>query len=510
MMNGHEKSDLSIVAKKLANEAGRPAEEPMERRVGAKGNADQTDTIRPQRRASVSIGLDRVRQVARAEKGVRFTALLHHLDVDLLRWSYYQLNRKSAVGVDGVTWAEYGEGLEARLSDLHGRVHRGAYRAQPSRRHYIPKPDGRQRALGIAALEDKIVQRAVVEILNAIYEEDFLGFSYGSRPGKSQHDALDALVVAIETRPVNWILDADIRSFYDTVDHDWLLRFLERRIGDRRILRLILKWLKVGVEEDGIRTPAGKGTPQGAVLSPALANVFLHYVFDLWTLEWRKHHAQGNVIVVRYVDDTVVGFEHRANADRFMADLKERMTEHALALHPDKTRLIEFGRQAASNRAVRGLGKPETFDFLGFTHICGRTRKGRFQVRRRSRRDRMRAKLQAVKEELRRRKHTPVVEQGKWLASVVLGYFRYHGVPNNWSALAAFRHHITDLWHHVLRRRGDKRKVTEAGIRRLAERYLPRPRICHPWPNQRFARQYPRWEPYARIGHVRICAGGAQ
>jgi RNA-directed DNA polymerase len=496
-MNGQEKSGPSIVARNPANKAGQPGAEPGERREGAKGNAEQATTYRTPSRAGVSPGLDRVRQAARAGKETRFTALLHHLDVDRLRWAYHQLKRDAAVGVDGVTWAEYGEGLEARLTDLHGRVHRGAYRAQPSRRHYIPKPDGRQRPLGIAALEDKIVQRAAVEILNAIYEEDFLGFSYGFRPGRGQHDALDALVVAIETRKVNWILDADIRSFFDTVSHDWLLRFLERRIGDRRILRLIRKWLKVGVLEDGVRTPAAMGTPQGAVISPTLANVYLHYVLDLWVQEWRRRHARGEVIIVRYADDTVMGFEHRTDAARFLADLEKRVAEHALALHPDKTRLIEFGRFAAANRKAHGLGKPETFDFLGFTHICGRTRTGRFQVRRRSRRDRMRAKLQAVKEELRRRMHASVAEQGQWLASVVRGYFQYHGVPNNGGALAAFRYHVIGLWRGVLRQRSDKDQTTWDRINRLAAWWLPRPCISHPWPNQRFAVTHPRWEPYA-------------
>ena len=509
-MNEPEKSDPFIVARNPANKAGQPGAEQGERRAGAKGNADQADTYRTPSRAGVSPGLDRVRQAARAGNETRFTALLHHLDVDLLRWAYHQLKRDAAVGVDEMTWAAYGDGLEARLTELHGRVHRGAYRAQPSRRHYIPKPDGRQRPLGIAALEDKIVQRALVEVLNAIYEEDFLGFSYGFRPRRGQHDALDALVVAIETRKVNWILDADIRSFFDTVSHDWLLRFLERRIGDRRVLRLIRKWLTVGVLENGVRTPAAMGTPQGAVISPLLANVYLHYVLDLWVKEWRMGHARGEVIVVRYADDTIMGFEHRTEAIRFLADLEKRMAEYALALHPDKTRLIEFGRFAAAKRKAGGLGKPETFDFLGFTHICGRTRKGRFQVRRRSRRDRRRAKLQAIKEELRRRMHAPVAEQGKWLASVVRGYFQYHGVPNNGAALAAFRHHVIDLWRGVLRRRSDKDQTTWDRINHLAAWWLPRPRICHPWPNRRFAVTHPRWEPYAGKPHVRFCAGGTQ
>lgn len=422
-----------------------------------------------------------------------------------------RLKRDAAAGVDGVTWDEYGEGLESRLAVLHHQVHSGAYRAQPSRRHLIPKPDGRMRPLAIAALEDKIVQRAVVDILNAIYEEDFLGFSYGFRPGRGQHDALDALSVAITTRKVNWVLDADIQSFFDTFSHEWMIRFLEHRIGDRRILRLILKWLKAGVMEDGKRVPATKGTPQGAVISPLLANVYLHYVFDLWAHQWRNRHAHGDVAIIRYADDTVVAFEHRADAERFLADLDERMAEFALTLHPDKTRLTEFGRRAAADRSARGLGKPETFDFLGFTHICGKSRKsGGFQLRRKSRRKRMRAKLAEIKEELRRRRHVAVAEQGKWLGQVVRGFFAYHAVPLNYASLSAFRHHVVDLWRRSLKRRSQKDRTTWKRIARLADRYLPRARITHPWPNQRFLAKHPRWEPYARIGPVRFCAGGGQ
>jgi group II intron reverse transcriptase/maturase len=363
----------------------------------------------------VSPGLARVRQAAKERSKERFTALLHHVDEELLRWSYEQLEKDAAAGVDGLTWADYGEGLQARLADLHGRVHRGSYRAQPSRRQYIPKPDGRQRPLGIAAVEDKIVQRAVVEVLNAIYEEDFLGISYGFRPGRSQHDALDALAVGIERTAVSFIVDADIASFFDTVDHEWMIRFVEHRIGDTRIVRLIRKWLKAGVMEDGEVKASEVGTPQGAVISPLLANIYLHYVFDQWATQWRQRHARGNVTIVRYADDIVVGFAYRSDAERFRAAMRDRLGQFGLTLHPVKTRLIEFGRFAAANREQRGVGKPESFDFLGFTHICARTRKGRFFVKRKSRRDRMRAKLVAIKEELRRRRHEAVDAVGRWL-----------------------------------------------------------------------------------------------
>jgi RNA-directed DNA polymerase len=359
-------------------------------------------------------GLERIRQAARERQEERFTNLLTHLDLDLLRFAYKALKRDAAPGVDGVTWREYAEGLEERLADLKDRVHSGRYRAQPSRRRFIPKPDGRMRPLGIAALEDKIVQRALVEVLNAIYQEDFLGFSYGFRPGRGQHDALDALAVAIGECRVNWVLDADIRAFFDSIDHAWLMRFLEHRIGDTRVLRLIRKWLTVGVvDETGKRQPATVGSPQGAVASPLLANVYLHYVYDLWVRQWRQRHATGTMVVVRYADDTVVGFEHRADAERFLADLRERLAQFALELHADKTRLIEFGRRASADRAKRGAGKPDTFDFLGFTHICGRSRRGGFQLRRQTRRKRTQAKLKEIKEELRRRWHQSIPEQGQ-------------------------------------------------------------------------------------------------
>jgi RNA-directed DNA polymerase len=510
MTNGREKSDPGIVARKPANEGGRPPEEPVERRPGAEGNAGERGTCRTPGRESVSLGLDRVRQAARERKKERLTALLHHVDVALLRAAYGWLRKEAAAGVDGVTWREYGEGLERRLRDLHDRLHRGAYRALPSRRVYIPKADGRQRPLGIAALEDKIVQRAMVEVLNAIYEEDFLGFSYGFRPGRGQHDALDALAVGITARRVSWVLDADIAGFFDTVSHERLVAFVEHRVGDRRIVRLIGKWLKAGVMEDGVVRPGEIGTPQGAVISPLLANIYLHYVFDLWAERWRRRAARGDVIMVRYADDIVIGFEHRAEAERFQAALRERMAAFGLTLHPQKTRLVEFGRDAARDRQARGLGKPETFNFLGFTHICGRSRRGGFQLKRKSRRDRMRAKLRAVKEELRRRMHEKVDEQGRWLGQVVRGFFAYHAVPTNLRALEAFRHHVSTLWHRTLRRRSHKDATKVQRIVALCDRWLPKARILHPWPDRRFAANHPRWEPDARMGLVRFCAGGAQ
>jgi group II intron reverse transcriptase/maturase len=505
-----EKSDAAIVAVKQANAGVQPPGEPVEPRAAAEGNAVEDGMLRTQRRAGMSHGLDRVRQAARLDSKMRFTALLHHVTLELLRDAYSWLKRDAAPGVDGVTWHDYGEALEANLRDLHGRVQRGGYRAQPSRRQYIPKPDGRRRPLGIAALEDKIVQRALVEVLNAIYEEDFLGFSYGFRPGRSQHDALDALAVGIDRARVNWILDADIAGFFDAVSHDWLIRFVEHRIGDRRVLRLIRKWLKAGVTEDGETVATETGTPQGAVISPLLANVYLHYVFDLWAERWRQRQAQGNVIMVRYADDIVVGFEHQADATRFLAELHTRIGQFALTLHPGKTRLIEFGRHAAANRERRGLGKPETFNFLGFTHICGKSRRGAFQLRRKTRRDRMRAKLAAIKLELKRRLHAPIREQGGWLRQVVAGHLAYHAVPTNSAALSAFRFHVSQLWLRALRRRSQRATLEWRRMAQLEAQWLPKPRILHPWPDVRFAVKHPRWEPDALIGPVRFCAGGAQ
>lgn len=508
-MHGHDQSDPLAVAKKSANKIGQPKAESMEPRGGAKGKASVSTTSRVQSRTTVSPGLERLRQFVAREPQTRPTSLLHHLDVDLLRWSYLALERRAACGVDQRSWHDYGEGLEERLRDLHARVHRGAYRALPSRRQWIPKADGKMRPLGIASIEDKIVQRAVVEILNVIYEREFLGFSYGFRPGRSQHDALDALWVGISTTAVNWIVDADIRSFFDTVNHEWLMRFIEHRIGDTRILRLIRKWLKVGVLEGTMLTRSATGTPQGAVISPLLANIYLHYTFDLWVQQWRRRTARGNMIVVRYADDLVAGFEHEADARAFLNELTGRFETFDLGIHPDKTRIVEFGPRAAVSRQRRGLGKPETFTFLGFVHICGKSRSGRFLLWRKSRPDRMRAKLRSIKADLRKRMHEPLRAQAQRLRTVLMGYFNYHAVPTNFRSLATLRHRVLVLWHHTLRRRSQKDRTTLAFLGRVAATALPHPRILHPWPTTRFAVKHPRWEPSAGVPHARICAGGA-
>ena len=458
MMHGREKSDLAIVAMKPTNKAGQPAAEPVERRARAKGNADRQSTRRAQGRESVSQALGRIRQAARQRTKERFTALFHHISPALLRLAFSELKRKAAPGVDGMTWRTYEADLDQNLAALHDKVHRGAYRAQPSRRRYIPKPDGRQRPLAVTALEDKIVQRATVAVLNAIHEEDFLGFSYGFRPGRGQHDALDALDVGINSTKVNYILDADIAGFFDSVDQSWLVRFLNHRVGDPRIIRLIRKWLQAGVLEDGEVTVSDKGTGQGSVASPLLANIYLHYAFDLWADRWRRREATGNMIIVRYADDIVVGFEHEDDARRFWNAMRERLKEFSLSLHPEKTRLIAFGRHATADRARRGLGKPETFNFLGFTFIRGKSRRGKFLLMRKTRRDRMRAKLKDIKEEMRRRMHLPIPEQGTWLAQVVTGFFNYHAAPTNHRSLRAFRDHVVNLWRRSLRRRSQDRK----------------------------------------------------
>jgi RNA-directed DNA polymerase len=492
MMNGRERSDSAIVAVKPTNKAGQPVAESGEPRAGTTGNMGQQSTGRAQNRESVSQALDRVRTAARHRKKERFTTLFHHLSIDLFREAFLTLKRDAAPGVDGLTWQDYEADLERNLMDLHDRVHRGAYRALPSRRQYIPKPDGRQRPLAVAALEDKIVQKATVAVLNAIYEEDFLGFSYGFRPKRSQHDALDALVVGISSTKVNHILDCDLRTFFDTVSQEWLVRFLNHRIGDPRIIRLIQKWLKAGVLEEGVVTVSETGTGQGSVISPLLANIYLHYAFDLWAKRWRQREATGDMIIVRYADDIVVGFQHETDACRFLDMMRDRLEEFALTLHPEKTRLIEFGRYAASNRKRRGLGKPETFTFLGFTFICGTSRRGYFLIHRKSRRDRKTTKLKEIKEELRRRLHQSIPEQGQWLKQVVAGYFAYHAVPTNIEALMAFRFHVISLWGRALRRRSQKDGTTWKRILKIADDYLPKPRILHPWPNQRFAVKHPR------------------
>ena len=493
MMHEGEKSDSAIVAEKPTNNAERSVAEPVEPRAGIEGNANQQSTRRAQDRESVSQALGRIRQAAKdKKKEKKFTSLLRHVDLPMLRTAFHALARNAAPGIDGVTWEDYEKDLDRRIEELHRRVQNGAYRALPSRRRFIPKSDGSKRLLAVTALEDKIVQRAVTMVLNAIYEEDFLGFSYGFRPQRSQHFALDALIVGIDSRKVSWILDADIRSFFNEVSQEWLVRFVEHRIGDKRIVRLIQKWLTAGVLDDGIVVVEEKGTGQGAVISPLLANIYLHYVFDLWAHRWRRREAKGDVILVRYADDIVVGFQYESDAKAFWDAMRERLREFSLSLHEDKSRLIEFGRFAAQTRARRGQGKPETFDFLGFTFICGKTRAGRFLVVRKSRADRMRTKLKEIKGELRRMMHLPIAEQGKRVWQILSGWLAYHAVPTNFRALQMFRDRVTKLWKRVLSRRSQRAQITWERMRKIATEWLPRPRIRHKWPRARFAVNYPR------------------
>ena len=488
------KSDSLVLPEKRANNARLPmAAESVEERRLTKENASQSLLVRTQSRGTKSRGLLGVREIARHDKKAKFNNLLNHITPELLQASFFDLKKSAAPGIDGETWAEYADNFETRIVDLHSRIHRGTYRAKPSKRTWIPKLDGKLRPLGIAALEDKIVQQAVRVVLECIYEEDFLGFSYGFRPGRSCHRALDALSVGIQTQKVNWILDADIRGFFDNIDHQWLLKFLEHRISDRRLLRLLKKWLRAGVSEDGEWSPSTVGTPQGAVISPLFSNVFLHYVLDLWVYAWRKRHAVGEVIIVRYADDFVLGFREEIDAQRCLGALKERFAKFHLELHPEKTRRIEFGRFAAERRSKRGEGPPETFDFLGFTHISGKTRKGFFTIRRISALKKLKAKLKELKDKLKRMVHWDLAEVGSWLSSVYKGWCNYHAVPLNSVRLFQFRTAIQQNWLRVLRRRSQRaRRMTWAKFGKLCRRWLPTPKILHPYPEERFARLYPR------------------
>jgi group II intron reverse transcriptase/maturase len=495
-MHGAGESDRPIVPEKPANNGGVPAPaESVEGRGLAKENIPQSLLARPQRRNSDgspfvprSRGLWGVRQAARMDRKQKFTNLMHHLTPEFLRESFYELKKHAAPGIDDETWHDYEADSERRIDDLHRRIRHGAYRAKPSKRSYIPKMDGKLRPLGIAALEDKIVQQAARTVLECIYEQDFLGLSYGFRPRRSQHRALDALYVGIMKRKVNWIIDADIRGFFDNISHEWMMKFLEHRIADRRMLRLLKKWLRAGVSEDGEWSPTTVGTPQGAVISPLLANVFLHYVLDLWIHDWRQRHATGEVTIVRYADDFVIGFREESDARRCLDALRERMTKFGLELHPEKTRLIAFGRYAEERRAKRGEGPPETFDFLGFTHICGKTRKGAFAVHRKTARKKFQAKLMAIKEQLKRRKHADLAQVGAWLKSVYCGWCQYYAVPGNYARLQQFRDAIQGMWFRTLRRRSQRgRRLTWMKFSKLSKPWLPPPKILHPYPDARFA-----------------------
>jgi RNA-directed DNA polymerase len=487
MMDEFRQSDDGVVPEKVPNKPAVGGAEGLEGRPSVKGKTPPRaiSWTQSQTHDMTSTQL-RLRLAVRRNKEAKLTALYHHVyDLAHLREGYYSLKRSAAAGSDGETWEHYGQALERNLQDLSGRLRRGAYQATAVRRVYIPKADGRQRALGIPALEDKIVQWVTAQLFSIIWEEEFVGFSYGFRPGRSAHRALDALAVGIERKPVRWVLDADLRGYYDTISHDWLVKFLEHRIGDRRIVGLVQKWLTAGVLEQGQWTPSEEGTPQGGLISPILANIYLHYAFDQWIHQWRTRQARGDIIVVRYADDFVIGFAHRDDAERCWRELAQRLKKFNLELHPTKTRLLEFGRYAEHNRAERGLGKPETFNFLGFTHSCSWNRRHSFTVLRQTMRKRMWAKLKAIKQELRKRLHDSIPEQGQWLRSILLGHYQYYGVPMNGRALYAFRYHLCRVWKQALARRSQTGAVTWERMYRLMETWMPVPTICHPFPGER-------------------------
>lgn len=482
-----EKSDKAILPKKQPNNEGDPSAEAVEGRALPKGNTGQTTVVRTQSRVTTSSGLAGVRQAAQQGKDVQFTALLHHITVPLLAQSYYALKRGSAPGIDGVTWHAYGVKLDEKLTELHTRIHKGSYRASPARRRMIPKADGSERPLSILCLEDKIVQQAVVYVLEAIYEADFMGFSYGFRPGRGQHDALDAVSAGILRKRINWVLDADIQRFFDAMDHHWIMQFLQHRIGDKRLLRLIGKWLKVGVMNGHHIERSKVGSPQGAVISPILANVYLHYALDLWAHTWRQKLASGDMIIIRYADDVVLGFEHEGDALVFLEHLRQRLAAFKLNLHPDKTRLIRFGRYAIRDRKWLGQGKPETFDFLGFTHYCSKSNKsGIFIIGRKTIRKRLRATLRHIKAELRRRLHDSIAETGMWLSRVLQGHLNYFSVSGNSPSIWLLFNEVRTLWLKSLRRRSQKAYISWDKFMRLTKRFFPRIRLLHPHPCYRF------------------------
>ena len=466
---------LMMTAKATSCSEGRP--QPL--RTSHEERQVQTQSWTP-----LHVNLVRVNDAAKRSRQTQFTALLHHVDVDALARAFERLRRKAAPGVDGMKVTAYEAQLEDNLRALHARLHGGLYWPLPARRTYIPKADGGKRPLGVLALEDKIVQGAVAEVLNAVYEADFCDCSFGFRPMRSPHDALRMVHAAIMTERVNWIVEADIRNFFGQVDHGWLIRMLELRIADPRILRLIRQWLRAGVLEDGVYTETVEGTPQGAGISPLLANVYLHYALDLWARQWEGRHATGRMRLVRFADDYLLTFERREDAERMLAALPDRLAKFGLCLHEGKTRLVRFGRYAATDRAKRGEGRPETFDFLGFTHYCGTTRKGRFMVMRKTQRTRMIRKLKELRREMKLRRHASLLAQRKWLAAVLRGHYGYFGITGNGRSIACFHIQIVKWWRWVLRRRGQRPKLPWERFNAILERFtLPRPRIVHNWRN---------------------------
>jgi RNA-directed DNA polymerase len=494
MMNEDGKSDSVIVPTKRSNDVAQTTKEIVEGRTLTKGNVSQQNTHRTQgRNNAVPNKLERIRQIAKKDKSAKFTALFHHITIDTLKAAFYDLKKKAAPGVDGITWESYEKNLEVNLKNLHQKTHNGGYQAKPSRRVYIPKADGKLRPLGVASLEDKILQRAVVEILNAIYETDFLGFSYGYRQGRNPHQALDALAVGIRWKQISWILDADISGFFDNINHQWMMKFLSHRVVDPRALRLIKKWLNAGIIEGNKWRPSETGSAQGSSLSPLLSNIYLHYTLDMWVQWWRKKYARGDVIFVRWADDFVVGFQYQDDANKFQAALNERLNKFSLKLNQAKTQLIRFGRYAKRDvKRFEGKSKPNTFDFLGMTHICGQTRNGKFIVHRKTIRKRLTSKLRILKEELKKRMHHAIKAQGEWLRSVVRGYFAYHAIPGNAAALETFRTQIARMWYKALRRRSQKTKLNWDKMTKFVHYWLPIVKILHPWPEQRLERQLPK------------------
>ena len=482
-----EESDAAVVSEKPAKTWVTPVES-VEKRAAAKRKFAVRNALRAQDRDGALTYLQRIGKQAKQEPQMRFTNLLVHVKVPLLKEAYQRLSKRAASGVDGVTWVEFGERLDERLLDLQDRIHRGSYHPQPVRRVHIPKGDGGTRPLGIPALEDKVVQQAVRMVLEPIYESMFMGFSYGFRPGRGAHDGLDAWAFALTTKRVNWVLDADIRSFFDTIDHGWMQRFLEHRIGDKRLVRLVMKWMRTGVMEDGVLYAVEEGTPQGGVISPLLANIYLHYVLDLWVQQWRRKHATGEMYVVRYADDFVMGFERERDARVMREAVASRLAKFGLEIHPEKTRVLQFGRFARMGRERLGLRRPETFDFLGFTHIAGVSRRGAFQLQRRTSRKKRSDKLARIAQECRRRRHAPVPDQHAWLVRVLVGHYRYYAVPTNFPALAKYYRAVREMWHRGLQRRSDRARWTRPKRDAFDKRFpLPTPTIVHPWPDQRFA-----------------------